>query len=252
MMNGMDPRSGNDASGSDSSGSDSPGSAPQPRDPYEGEGQTSPYGTPPRGGLAEDLQDQAEQYALGTRSEEETRALEARAVVHEELRAERDRLLRVTDELLLMPTPMAPRQDLWPRIQARIAAGAAPVVPVDPQIWKHWHGGTPATPVVSIRAQDTPWERTGVRGISARRLHADDAHKRVTMLVRMDAGTSYPAHRHADVEECFVLQGDLDTGSGHMRAGDYQRAEKDSVHPVQTTRGGCLLLLISSQSDQLV
>jgi len=37
-----------------------------------------------------------------------------------------------------------------------------------------------------------------------------------------------------------------------MRAGDYQRAETGSTHPVQSTRGGCLLLLTSSLRDELV
>jgi hypothetical protein len=37
-----------------------------------------------------------------------------------------------------------------------------------------------------------------------------------------------------------------------MRAGDFQRAEAGSVHPVQSTDGGCLLLITSSLDDELL
>jgi hypothetical protein len=36
-----------------------------------------------------------------------------------------------------------------------------------------------------------------------------------------------------------------------MKSGDYQRAEKGTLHEVQSTEGGCLLLLVSSQHDEL-
>ena len=249
-MDGMEPRSF--------------GGTSQPGEPSEGDPQLGPTDAPrATGRLAEDLLDQAGQYALRVMTAEEQQAFEARMVVHEDLRAETERLLRVTDELLLLPRPRAARRDLWPRIQARLApapltgallpdAQSPEAHPPDPQIWKRWHGGATPVPVASVGAAETPWEPTGVPGIEARRLFADDVHRRVTLMVRMAPGTSYPAHRHADVEECFVVQGDIDTGTVHMHAGDYQRAEKGSTHPVQTTRGGCVLLLVSSQADELV
>ena len=82
--------------------------------------------------------------------------------------------------------------------------------------------------------------------MQARRLFVDRAAQRVTMMVRMQPGASYPAHRHAEAEECFVLSGDLWTGSVRLHAGDYQRAEQGSRHPLQSTEGGCVLLLVSS------
>jgi quercetin dioxygenase-like cupin family protein len=70
------------------------------------------------------------------------------------------------------------------------------------------------------------------------------------MLVRMAPGTSFPAHVHNGPEECFVLQGDLTIGPATMATGDYQYAPPGSSHPVQSTRGGCVLLLTSSLSDE--
>jgi quercetin dioxygenase-like cupin family protein len=71
------------------------------------------------------------------------------------------------------------------------------------------------------------------------------------MLVRMAPGSEYPGHRHAGAEECYVLQGDIWVGDVHMRRGDYQRAPAGSRHPVQTTDEGCVLLLVSSLSDEI-
>jgi hypothetical protein len=48
-----------------------------------------------------------------------------------------------------------------------------------------------------------------------------------------------------------VLQGDIWVGDVHMRRGDYQRAPAGRRHPVQTTDEGCVLLLVSSLSDEI-
>lgn len=80
----------------------------------------------------------------------------------------------------------------------------------------------------------------------------DAANDRLTMLVRMNAGTSYPAHRHRGVEECYVLEGDLYGPNFEMRAGDYQRLAGGSVHGVQGTRGGCSLFIVSLMNDELL
>jgi anti-sigma factor ChrR (cupin superfamily) len=72
------------------------------------------------------------------------------------------------------------------------------------------------------------------------------------MLVRMPAGASYPRHRHAGAEQCYVLEGDLRFGGRVFRAGDYQCADADSIHDVQYTEAGCLLLIVSSLHDEIV
>lgn len=153
-----------------------------------------------------------------------------------------------------------PRRDLWPEIRARVL-GVAPAATVrsspPPQVWKHWQAkptpgsGTPGIGLVP--ADENAFEPTDIAGIEVRRLFIDDQAERVTMLVRMAPGTAYPAHRHDDVEECFVLSGDLTIGGRTtLHAGDYQRMDKDSVHAVQSTREGCLLFITSSRRDELL
>ena len=147
-----------------------------------------------------------------------------------------------------------PRRDLWPEIQARVA-GTPPEPPPTPsrtQLWKQWQGG-PSSENWIRTAQDGEFEPTDIEGISVRRLFVDETADRVTMLVRMAPGTAYPAHRHGGAEECYVLAGDLSIGTeATLRTGDYQRMDEGSVHAVQSTRGGCLLLIASSRADELL
>jgi anti-sigma factor ChrR (cupin superfamily) len=126
--------------------------------------------------------------------------------------------------------------------------------PRETQTWKRWSSDSSGAPrpFAYVAADDTAWEPTAVDGIEARKLFVDAAHDRVTMLVRMAAGTAYPGHVHATAEECFVLSGDLRTGTEHLHEGDYQRAAAGSIHQPQVTDGGCVLLLVSSLHDTLL
>ncbi|NOT32068.1 MAG: hypothetical protein HOP15_16600, partial [Planctomycetes bacterium] len=158
---------------------------------------------------------------------------------------------------------------LWPEIRARVAPGTAArttgaglSAQAGPaQVWKQWRTEARAPSVVSAAGAEA-FEPTGFPGVRVRRLAVDQDAERVTMLVRMDPGTAYPAHRHGGVEECYVVEGDLWIGAGieangigvpalEMHAGDYQRMEEGSLHPVQSTRAGCLLLITSSLQDEL-
>jgi len=122
------------------------------------------------------------------------------------------------------------------------------------QVWKSWSpsAASKRDELTFVRADSSAWQSTSVAGIEARQLFVDAAQDRATFLVRMAAGTAYPAHVHAGAEECFVLEGDLTVGDLTMNAGDYQRAERGSKHGVQSTQHGCVLLLVSSLSDELI
>jgi anti-sigma factor ChrR (cupin superfamily) len=72
-----------------------------------------------------------------------------------------------------------------------------------------------------------------------------------TSLVRMDAGAHYPSHHHAAIEEMFLLSGDLHLEGQVMRAGDYCRADRGSIHGETFTDDGCLFLLMASPENQI-
>jgi anti-sigma factor ChrR (cupin superfamily) len=153
----------------------------------------------------------------------------------------------------------APAHDPAPNGAAANGAEAGPRRRAAPgretQTWKRWSNdqrGEAARPFDHVPADANAWEATAIDGIEARKLFVDAEHDRVTMLVRMRAGSAYPGHVHATAEECFVLEGDLHAGDTHLHQGDYQRAAAGSVHPMQRTDGGCVLLLVSSLHDTLL
>jgi quercetin dioxygenase-like cupin family protein len=197
-------------------------------------------------------------YALSALSGPEMEALEREQRERKAFWAE-VRSLRDAAAGLAESGPRArPRRDFWPAIRAGIAGADARSTSsssssdVRAQVWKSWRApGAPADMTIALR--DGAFDPTDIPGIRVRRLFVDEEADRVTMLVRMDAGTTYPAHRHGGAEECYVLEGDLEiVGKQELLAGDYQRMESGSLHPVQRTKRGCLLLITSSRSDELV
>ena len=68
----------------------------------------------------------------------------------------------------------------------------------------------------------------------------------------LESGAVYPPHRHNDIEEVYMLDGDLLVEGVHMRSGDYCRSEPGSIHGEAKTHSGALLLVFSSQQDELL
>jgi len=177
----------------------------------------------------------------------------------------------VDETLSALVEPVRPSDAAWHALAALVApaaeggaahgAAGARDPRMDVQPWKRWQdvpaavvdgSGPGALAFALATSEGAVFEPTAIAGITTRRLAVDVPNRRITMLVRMEAGTSYPAHRHGGPEECFVVAGDLLVGTVAMHAGDFQRAEAGTVHPVQSTRGGCLLLITSSMDDDLI
>ena len=100
-------------------------------------------------------------------------------------------------------------------------------------------------------SEEISW-RTMAPGISYKPLYRDADRKSDTMLVRMDAGARYPSHHHVQVEELFLLSGDLHVEGQVMYAGDYCRASLGSVHDQSYTDSGCVFLLLASPDNQVL
>ena len=96
-------------------------------------------------------------------------------------------------------------------------------------------------------ARPTPYP-----GVMVEVLHLDREARTVTSILTLEPGAEYPSHRHAIAEQCFVLSGDVSSGSLELDAGDFQVAAPGSTHHVISTRGGCRLLLISGIHDEIL
>lgn len=98
-------------------------------------------------------------------------------------------------------------------------------------------------------AANAHWDDIGIRGAKVRTLFVDRDRGIKTFLLRMEPGCQIPAHPHSDVEECYVIQGDIFTNGKELRAGDYVRAAAGSEHEQSYSRNGCLLLITAGLDE---
>lgn len=64
-----------------------------------------------------------------------------------------------------------------------------------------------------------------------------------TRLLRCEAGSIIPGHRHDHDEELFVLEGEIQFGALRLSTGDFHLAKASSLHVDATTAKGCLILV---------
>ena len=129
----------------------------------------------------------------------------------------------IVDFFVSWPTDvLCPSPSLWGRLARRIAAetGEEPVVPTPPQ-WS-----------------EQEWDEMAP-GVSCKLLATDTERDRVSMLVRLAPGTDYPPHRHAGVEELYMLHGELWLDDKRLYPGDYHRSEAGSVDHRVWSETGC-------------
>ena len=202
---------------------------------------------------------QAALYVVGCLAPEEAAQFEEHLAGCAACLAEVGQLRRVASALARLAPEVDPPAELRDRLLERVAAPPTERIVQEPspaarpaQSWKNWAPSPAGGGPVFVPAADGGWEPTGVAGVSARGLFVDPEHDRVTMLVRMAPGATYPAHRHGGPEECYLLEGDLDDGDICMHAGDYLRKEGGTLHGLQSSEHGCLMLIVSSLRDELV
>jgi anti-sigma factor ChrR (cupin superfamily) len=200
--------------------------------------------------LDEPARERAALHALGLLPSEEADPYEAHLRSCPACRGEVETLGRAAGELALLGPLSAPPEDLRGRLLDRVRREATETGAV--QAWKRWSPDPLQSGVLYSIASESAWEMTAAPGVETRRLSVDPGNDRVTMLVRMAPGSSYPPHRHHGAEECYVVEGDLVVGERTLRAGDFKLARSGSIDPVQATRSGCVLFITSSLRDELL
>jgi quercetin dioxygenase-like cupin family protein len=191
----------------------------------------------------DETRERAALYVVGALRGEEAREFEAHLKQGCEVcAAEVKAFSHVTDELAASVPPQAPSAKLRERVRDKIAsevrAGPSPTIDKNGMRF--------------MLSNLMPWEGTAIIGIETKVLFRDAANGMVTVLVRMAPGTSGSHHRHAAVEESYVLEGDVTISGVEMKPGDYCRAEPGSVHTGISTRGGCQFITIASERNELL
>jgi anti-sigma factor ChrR (cupin superfamily) len=174
-------------------------------------------------------------YAARALSPDEVAAAEVHIASCPDCRSELESLRSVFDRLVCWPTDvLRPTTSLQQRLALRIATetGKAPVPPPTPQ-WS-----------------EPEWELVAP-GIECKLL-ADDAERhRVSMLVRLAPGASYPPHSHAGVEELHLLDGELWINGRKLVPGDYNYGPPGALDESVWSETGCTCVLVTSTEDTL-
>jgi quercetin dioxygenase-like cupin family protein len=97
-----------------------------------------------------------------------------------------------------------------------------------------------------VRSEQIEWQplaEPGVSGVFVKVLRFDKETRRApTILLKFEAGATYPAHDHPGGEEVFVIEGDLKLGKDHLHAGDYLFTSPNGKHAVRSEKG-CVVLV---------
>jgi quercetin dioxygenase-like cupin family protein len=187
------------------------------------------------------VQELAASYALGALGKRETQEFER--LLKEGLEVSKTELkgFRVVINMLgYGVSPITPSPSLKNRLLNRVRRDA------------HLKDKPSRYPGFSIvRASEGEWKEIA-KGVSLKLLFVDKEKGYGTTLVRMRPGVSFPKHRHAETEECYVLDGDIETGGQTYKAGDYIRAEAGTIHEGIYSKDGCTLLILSSQRNEII
>jgi len=174
-------------------------------------------------------------YAAEALSASEIAAAEAHIAACPDCQRELASLRPVIDRFVSWPTDvLRPTASLQGRLAFRIAAetGKQPVLPPARQ-WS-----------------EPEWERVAP-GIECKLLATDTERCRVSMLVRLAPGATYPAHTHADAEELHLLDGELWIDGRKLFPGDYNYGAPGAGDERVWSETGCTCLLITSTNDVL-
>ena len=174
-------------------------------------------------------------YALQFLSASEGIEAEAHITSCPDCQRELEAMRAVVDQFVFWPTDLLrPTASLQARLALRIAEenGKQPVLPTTAQ-WS-----------------EPEWEQVAP-GIECKLLATDSERHRVSMLVRLAPGASYPPHTHAGVEELHLLDGELWIDEHKLFPGDYNYGAPGAGDEHVWSETGCTCVLITSTKDVL-
>ena len=174
-------------------------------------------------------------YVLQVLPTSEIAATEAHIVSCPDCQREVESLRPVIDRLVSWPTDiLRATTSLQMRLAFRIAeeTGKEPVLPPTQQ-WS-----------------EPDWKQVAP-GIECKMLASDTKRHRVSMLVRLAPGASYPPHTHAGVEEVHLLDGELWIDERKLVPGDYNYGAPGEGDKRVWSETGCTCFLVTSTNDIL-
>ncbi len=107
--------------------------------------------------------------------------------------------------------------------------------------------------VTIVRPDVVEWQpHPSVAGVTIKTLYRDPRAGIFTALLRFAPGASLPRRRHAAPEELYLVSGTALMGDHEMRAGEYARAESETVTEPIRSPNGCTFFVCGSENDELL
>ncbi|MDD5036886.1 MAG: cupin domain-containing protein [Methylococcaceae bacterium] len=190
----------------------------------------------------EELQELAALYALGLLEESARRAFESRMKVDSEAESLVSRFGDIATSLLEVIPSKTPPPSLRERLLSRLPAEAKESpLPAEVLLGQG---------ILLVHGRQKPWEETGIPGIRKKTLFYDAGRHYASNLVSMEAGSIYPRHRHADLEELYMLSGQIRLSGHRLGVGDYCRAEPGTLHDDVVAESDCLFIALASTRNE--
>jgi len=96
-----------------------------------------------------------------------------------------------------------------------------------------------------------PWRATPFEGVRWKKLYFEPDSGRSAVLLSFAPGATYGPHRHAGIEQYFVLEGSLEDGGASYGAGTFVHHPAGSVHR-PSSKQGCMLYVTLDQPIELI
>ena len=186
----------------------------------------------------EELQELAALYALGLLEETQRPAFESRLAEDREAAALALKYRQASEALLESVPAVTPPPGVRERLLARLPGGSGESL--KPEEFFLSPG------ILLVRGQQKPWEETGIPGIRRKTLFHDPERNYASSLVSMSVGSVLPRHLHADIEELYMLSGQVRLSGQTLRMGDYCRADPGSLHDEVVAESDCVFIAMAS------
>lgn len=94
-----------------------------------------------------------------------------------------------------------------------------------------------------VDVEDLPWKPSGNPGIDMKVLLKDEKTGLMTCLFRWAPGSSLPMHRHVQIEQSWVLEGELEDDEGVCTKGNFVWRPAGSTHVARAPKGALILAM---------
>jgi anti-sigma factor ChrR (cupin superfamily) len=101
---------------------------------------------------------------------------------------------------------------------------------------------------VYVKPQDIEWTPIQIEKVSIKVLYENKELGESTVLLRLEPGAVIPFHRHAELEQAFVVEGSMYDHDGICRSGEYVWRKADSFHENRTDEGAVILAVYRKQN----